>query len=138
MLNPNEYSDCRLRLPIRPNDFDYAAYLNNAVYVEYLEAGRVAWAELNRIDLLHANLAPAVSRLEIDYVKGIVRGKDLAEVEILTTLVEMKPVRMLFHQSVSNQAGIVCARAVAHLVMVDLSTNQAVPLRSALERMKQP
>lgn len=134
----NTYTDSEIRLPIRPNDFDYAAYLNNAVYIEYLEAGRVEWAALNRINLYQLGLAPAVVRLEVDYLKGLLRGKDVPEAIVRTTLSELKPVRMIFHQSVGNQQGEVCARAVVQVVMVDLTANKAVPVRWALERLHLP
>ena len=132
------YQDSEIHLPIRPNDFDYAGYLNNAVYVEYLEAGRVAWAELNRIDLFQTLIAPAVFRLELDYLKGIIRGQDTPAVTIRTTLADLKPVRMLFAQTITNAAGEICARASVQVVMVNLQTKKAVPVRAALERLQLP
>jgi acyl-CoA thioester hydrolase len=130
------YQDSLIHLPIRPNDYDYACYLNNAVYVEYLEAGRVAWAALNGINLFEPSIAPAVSRLELNYLKGLIRGQDAPAVNILTHLIEMKPVRLLFQQTISNAEEEICARANLEIVMVNLQTKKAMPVRTALDRLK--
>lgn len=130
--------DSKIRLPIRPNDFDYAGYLNNAVYVEYLEAGRVAWAEANGLDLFQPLLAPAVFRLELDYLKGVIRGQEVPEVIVHTTLSEQKPMRLLFSQTISNIRDELCARAVVQMVWVNLQTKKAVPVQAALAAIRRP
>jgi acyl-CoA thioester hydrolase len=66
---------------VRPNDLDALGHVNNAVAVEYLEAGRWDW--LARQDLLHSGrIVAVVARSEIDYRAEIPRG----EVEVRTVL----------------------------------------------------
>ncbi len=136
MLDAGAYQDSEIHLPIRPNDYDYATYLNNAVYVEYLEAGRVDWAQRNQLNLFQLSLAPAVVRLELDYLRGLIRGQDAPEVFVTTRLAELKPVRMIFEQMISSGARERCARAVVQVVMVNLDTKKAVPVRDALAKLK--
>ncbi|WP_261569598.1 acyl-CoA thioesterase, partial [Frankia gtarii] len=75
------FSESRLMLPVRPNDLDALGHVNNAVALEYLEAGRWDWLD-------HQGLVPGdrliavVARIEIDYRAEIPRGR----VEIRTAL----------------------------------------------------
>ncbi|MEV0534422.1 acyl-CoA thioesterase [Kitasatospora sp. NPDC050463] len=60
-------------LPVRPNDLDALGHVNNAVALEYLEAGRWDW--LGRQGLVHGDrLIAVVARTEIDYLAEIPRG----------------------------------------------------------------
>ncbi|MEU1508892.1 MULTISPECIES: acyl-CoA thioesterase [unclassified Kitasatospora] len=69
-------------LPVRPNDLDALGHVNNAVALEYLEAGRWDW--LGRQGLVHGDrLIAVVARTEIDYLAEIPRGR----VEVRTELV---------------------------------------------------
>jgi acyl-CoA thioester hydrolase len=71
----------RLTLPVRPNDLDALGHVNNAVALEYLEAGRWDW--LGRHGLVHTDRVIAVvARTEIDYRAEIPRG----QVEVRTML----------------------------------------------------
>ncbi|MER6395402.1 acyl-CoA thioesterase [Kitasatospora sp. NPDC001603] len=69
-------------LPVRPNDLDALGHVNNAVALEYLEAGRWDWLGLQ--GLVHGDrLIAVVARTEIDYLAEIPRGR----VEVRTELV---------------------------------------------------
>jgi len=73
--------ESRLTLPVRPNDLDALGHVNNAVVLEYLEAGRWDW--LGQQGLIHGEKVIAVvARAEIDYLAEIPRG----EVEVRTVL----------------------------------------------------
>jgi acyl-CoA thioester hydrolase len=75
------FSETRLTLPVRPNDLDALGHVNNAVALEYLEAGRWDW--LAQHDLVHGDrLISVVARTEIDYRAEIPRGR----VEVRTVL----------------------------------------------------
>ncbi len=75
------FSESRLMLPVRPNDLDALGHVNNAVALEYLEAGRWDW--LDRQGLVPGDrLIAVVARIEIDYRAEIPRGR----VEIRTVL----------------------------------------------------
>lgn len=74
-------SESRLVLPVRPNDLDALGHVNNAVALEYLEAGRWDW--LGRQGLVHGDRTIAVvARIEIDYLAEVPHGR----VEIRTRL----------------------------------------------------
>lgn len=64
-------SDHRSRIHLRPNDFDWSRFLNNAVYPELFEFARWDWAQSNGIELQQSNIAAVVVRMEIDYKKPI-------------------------------------------------------------------
>ena len=75
------FSESRLMLPVRPNDLDALGHVNNAVSLEYLEAGRWDW--LGRQGLVHGDrMIAVVARTEVDYLAEIPRG----QVEIRTSL----------------------------------------------------
>jgi acyl-CoA thioester hydrolase len=64
------FTDSELSLPVRPNDFDSLGHVNNAVAVEYLEAGRWDW--LARQGLTRGQrIIAVVSRCEVDYLSEI-------------------------------------------------------------------
>lgn len=68
-------------LRVRPNDLDAMGHVNNAVALEYLEAGRWDW--LGRQGLVHGDrMIAVVARAEIDYLAEVPRGR----VEIRTLL----------------------------------------------------
>ncbi|AGY58820.1 acyl-CoA thioesterase [Gloeobacter kilaueensis] len=138
MLEASAFAESEIVLAIRPNDYDYAAYLNNAVYVEFLEAGRVDWAGRNRLNLLQPTLAPAVVRLELDYLRGIIRGRDPDQVVVRTALTELKLARLIFNQFIHTGEGNLCARALVQVVMLNLEINKAVAAPDALERLRLP
>jgi acyl-CoA thioester hydrolase len=67
------FGETRLTMPVRPNDLDALGHVNNAVALEYLEAGRWDW--LARQDLAHASgIITVVARCEIDYRAEIPTG----------------------------------------------------------------
>jgi len=68
-------------LPVRPNDLDALGHVNNAVALEYLEAGRWDW--LGRQGLEPGGpVVAVVARVEADYRAEIPRG----QVEVRTLL----------------------------------------------------
>ncbi|MFD8377488.1 acyl-CoA thioesterase [Streptomyces sp. NPDC059679] len=75
------FGESRLTLPVRPNDLDALGHVNNAVALEYLEAGRWDW--LGRQGLVHGDrMIAVVARTEIDYLAEIPRG----QIEVRTWL----------------------------------------------------
>jgi acyl-CoA thioester hydrolase len=68
------FAESRLMLLVRPNDVDALGHVNNAVALEYLEAGRWDW--LGRQGLEHGHrMIAVVARAEIDYRAEIPRGQ---------------------------------------------------------------
>lgn len=75
------FGESRLTLQVRPNDLDVLGHVNNAVAIEYLEAGRWDW--LGRQGLVQSDrLIAVVARSEVDYLAEIPRGG----VEVRTVL----------------------------------------------------
>jgi acyl-CoA thioester hydrolase len=75
------FGESRLLLQVRPNDLDILGHVNNAVAIEYLEAGRWDW--LGRHGLVQGDrLIAVVARCEADYLAEIPRGR----VEVRTVL----------------------------------------------------
>jgi acyl-CoA thioester hydrolase len=75
------FAESRLMLPVRPNDLDALGHVNNAVALEYLEAGRWDW--LGRQGLAPGGrMVAVVARVEVDYRAEISRG----QVEVRTLL----------------------------------------------------
>lgn len=71
-------------LKVRPADLDGVGHVNNAVVLQYLEAGRWAWMDhhqLRRAD----PVVPVVSRIEVDYLHEIPYG----ELEVCTTMIQL-------------------------------------------------
>jgi acyl-CoA thioester hydrolase len=75
------FGESRLTLPVRPNDLDALGHVNNAVALEYLEAGRWDW--MGRQGIVHGDRVVAVvASVQLDYLAEIPRG----EVEVRTRL----------------------------------------------------
>jgi acyl-CoA thioester hydrolase len=75
------FGESRLLLQVRPNDLDVLGHVNNAVAIEYLEAGRWDW--LDRHGLVRGErLIAVVARCEADYLAEIPHGR----VEVRTVL----------------------------------------------------
>lgn len=75
------FRESRLMVLVRPNDLDALGHLNNAVALEYLEAGRWDW--IGRQGLLPSDQVIAVvARVEVNYLAEIPR----TQVEVRTTL----------------------------------------------------
>jgi acyl-CoA thioester hydrolase len=80
------FGESRLMLAVRPNDLDALGHVNNAVALEYLEAGRWDW--LGRQGLGHGGrMIAVVARIEIDYLTEIPSGR----VEVSTVIESPTP-----------------------------------------------
>ncbi|MCA9706072.1 MAG: acyl-CoA thioesterase [Myxococcales bacterium] len=111
----------RLSLMVRPNDFDRLGHVNNAVALEYLEAGRLHWARHHSLVL--GRIAAVVSRAEIDYLRPI----EGSQVEVHTRLEDaLEPdeinFKVCFVQHVLEPGadlGQPLVRALVHVAFVD-------------------
>ena len=64
------FEETTVALQVRPNDLDSLGHVNNAVVLEYFEAGRWGWMAAH--GLRHATaVVPVVSRIEVDYRREI-------------------------------------------------------------------
>ena len=76
-----DLSDSLVWLQVRPNDLDVQGHVNNAVTLEYFEAGRWDWFARNGLAPDGA-VAPVVARAEVDYLAPI----PYARIEVATRL----------------------------------------------------
>ena len=67
------FREYRYTLATRPNDLDILGHVNNAVALEYFEAGRWDWRR--RVGLEASAVAVVVSRIEVDYLGQIFPGE---------------------------------------------------------------
>ncbi len=94
-----------LRLTIRPNDFDSLGHVNNAVVLEYLEAGRWQWFEQHGVQRWRSGpIVPVVARVEVDYRQELVGREVTVHTELLTDPAQLS-YRAAFRQSVELQRG---------------------------------
>lgn len=76
------FDESTLSLRVRPNDLDALGHVNNAVVLEYLEAGRWDWLA-GQGGVRGGGVAAVVARAEVDY-----RGElPLGQIEVRTVLV---------------------------------------------------
>ncbi|CAO5258734.1 hypothetical protein FAGKG844_80103 [Frankia sp. AgKG'84/4] len=78
--------ETRLSLLVRPNDIDALGHVNNAVALEYLEAGRADWLDRAGI-VAGGGIIAVVARAEIDYRVEVSRGT----VEVRTAMADPDP-----------------------------------------------
>ncbi|MBW4612599.1 MAG: acyl-CoA thioesterase [Desmonostoc vinosum HA7617-LM4] len=108
------FETVNLKLQVRPNDLDSLGHVNNAIVLEYLEAGRWSWLERHNL-ARGKRIIPVVARIEINYSREILPG----EVNIITKLMDVEEnyhYQVIFHQFVETcQDGIVKVAADARV-----------------------
>ncbi|HMG65670.1 MAG TPA: acyl-CoA thioesterase [Streptosporangiaceae bacterium] len=108
---------------LRPNDFDWAGMLNNAVYPQLLEIGRWQWALANGVDLRDSRLVAVVVRLRLDYLRPV-EWNPVARLAVRTAAGDRSPYSFTVDQSVEDAGGEVMARGEVKLALVDRLTKQ--------------
>ncbi|ESQ14955.1 MAG: hypothetical protein N838_10210 [Thiohalocapsa sp. PB-PSB1] len=98
----NDTHDAVVRLLVRPNDIDRLGHVNNAVVLEYCEAGRQAWLRENGIKV--GTILPVVARAEIDFQREIGEG----EVQVRTSLAEYGTYSATFVQTIDVNGQVAC------------------------------
>ena len=96
-----------LTLGVRPSDLDSLGHVNNAVALEYLEAGRWAWLAHHGVKRSQ-RVVSVVTRIEIDYRREI----PFQQILIETTPLDLPPdfedqvtYRVVFEQRVLLEPG---------------------------------
>ncbi|MFD7137370.1 acyl-CoA thioesterase [Streptomyces sp. NPDC059894] len=74
-----------IHLSVRPNDLDAQGHVNNAVGLEYLEAGRWDWFARHRL-VPDGTVAPVVARAEIDYLAPVPYTRLVVATRLVTPL----------------------------------------------------
>jgi len=124
---------------VRPNDLDSAGHVNNAVVLEYLEAGRWAWLE--RLGLpRRGRVVLVVARIEIDYRREIFAP----EVVVTTRLDGARELldsassrfKCVLQQTVTvgpDEPGTPAAEAKVSVAFIDVETRTIRSLRDYLD-----
>jgi acyl-CoA thioester hydrolase len=127
------FGESILPLHVRPNDLDVLGHVNNAVVLEYLEAGRWDWLAGQGI-VLGGGVAAVVARAEVDYRGEIPFGP----IEVRTVL--QSPTaeeldegetayRAVFRQRIHRaQAAGPAVEALITVACIDTERRSLVPL----------
>jgi acyl-CoA thioester hydrolase len=120
------------RLEIRFADIDVAGHVNNAIYLNYFEQGRMQYFnQLVGKDWDWKQFGIIVARNEIDYLEPIVLHD---QVYVTATIAEVgtKSFKMHMHlfKKTDNQT-VDCARGVVTVVCFDYEKQQSIPIPEA-------
>lgn len=127
-----------LTIHVRPNDLDSLGHVNNAVALEYLEAGRWAWMDRHGLRR-RGDVVAVVSRLEIDYRREITG----AAVQVRTALVpgDLEPdmsyqarfsQQLLVPAAATDEAPALAVEAVVRVAFVRAATRELCTLHDFL------
>jgi len=121
-------SPVSVRMNVRPADLDGLGHVNNAVVLQYLEAGRWAWMDQHRLRRADP-VVPVVSRIEVDYLREIPYGALDVSTSMLAedALVDLDDIsyRAKFRQEVIlGSDGTVAARADVAVAFIDKETRR--------------
>jgi acyl-CoA thioester hydrolase len=120
-------------LQVRFRDMDALGHVNNAVYLTYFEAARMAWwmhvtgrPDLSGIDVI-------LARAEVDYRAPVVYGDEL---EVGVRCVSIRRSSFVVEQSmVERRSGRLVAQARKVLVRYDYATGRSKPLDEPQRQM---
>jgi len=122
--------------PIRVyyEDTDVAGVVYYANYLKFMERGRTEWLRhwgLDQSVLIDQDIAFAVRRAQVDYYRPA-RFNDA--LEVVSTIKEIRGVRVLFHQKIvsANDRELVYAEGEILVVCVTLSTMRPRPMPEEL------
>ena len=113
-------------LQVRFRDLDALGHVNNAVYLTYFEAARMAyWMHVNgRTDLSGMNMI--LARAEVDYRAPVGYGEEL---EVGVRCVSVKRSSFVLEQAlVERRGGRLVAQARKVLVHDDYAAGRSIPL----------
>jgi len=108
------YSECMIhtaKLIVKSQDIDTYNHVNNAVYLQYLEYGRMEFLNAIGFDftgLFHAGYYLYVTHIDIYYRASAVLNDELS-IEVIP--VKQGKLSGTFHQVIRNRQGLVCAEA---------------------------
>ncbi len=117
------------RLEVRFADIDVMGHVNNAIFLNYFEQGRIAFfRQHNQSDWDWSKYGIIVARNEVDYLKPV-----LLHDEVYVTAEFGKIGNKSFQMSmrvfkVESGSEVDCARGIVTLVCFDYQTNSTIPV----------
>ena len=122
------------RFVTRPNDLDSLGHVNNAIVLEYLEAGRWDWFARNGLRRA-GDVTPVVARAEVDYRQEIFPGELTITTQLLTDR-EALAYRATFQQTIAiQQRGIevIAIEARIDTAFLEMATRRLCALQDFFE-----
>lgn len=119
MAENNENLTHEFAVEVRWDDFDRYGHVNNAVYIEYAQEARLAFAS----DFFGAasSLPVFVRHVEADYNRPIL--PDTTSVRVKTEVVKVGNTSFTTRQDIMDRHGSVCCVVTSVLVVVDVQTS---------------
>ena len=113
----------RMRVQLRWRDMDMLGHLNQSVYHELLEEGRVALITeiVKRVGVAHAHGAFVVVHVDLDYHREV--RKDHDEVEVVVRLAHVGNTSLRMEHEVRLPDGTVAASGTTIVVAWDRATH---------------
>lgn len=110
-----------IKLTVRSYELDSYNHVNNAVYLQYLEYARMEFLRLIDFDykgMVEAGYQLYVTHIDISYKASAHLFDELN--------IEVKPIKLgklsgTFHQTITNQNGVLCAEAEVSWGCVDIN-----------------
>nr|WP_041658354.1 thioesterase family protein [Marinithermus hydrothermalis] len=119
-------------IQVRFRDLDSLGHVNNAVYLTYLELARIQYLDRLKLDTLRPSIV--VARIEIDYLRPILLGEEVA-VGVRVTSIGNKSFRMEYGIAAGQE---LAARATSVQVWLEAGRPAPVPtaVREAIQRLE--
>lgn len=119
MMETTDKNIFSIEIEVRDYEIDSEGIVNNANYQHYLEHTRHKFCQeagLSFKQMQENGLIPVVNRVEIDYLTPL-RSDD---VMISSLWVELKGVRFIFHQTITNKVtGEIAIKAIVSCVCLE-------------------
>ena len=124
----------RVALQIRFNDIDLFGHLNNSVYVQFLDMGKLAYfKQFMGGGFEHEPTVPVVANLNVNFHAPTLIDEELS---VLTGVASISTSSLILEQRIVNSKGAVKCTATTVMVNIDRRTGQSAPVsdtwRSAL------
>ncbi|TVS28106.1 acyl-CoA thioesterase [Corynebacterium sanguinis] len=106
------------RLPVRWGDFDRYGHVNNAVYIEYAQEARLAFA--TEFFGTSGSFQVFVRHIEADFTRPVM--PDTTEILVRTEVIKVGNTSFTTRQDIIDRHGNVCCSVTSVLVVVDVKT----------------
>jgi acyl-CoA thioester hydrolase len=114
---------------VRYADYDRQGHVNNAVFNQYFETGRVEFLYDNKNKLLEKNATFVIANAKIDYLSEI---KWPGTVEIGTAVLKIGNSSITFKQALFQNTKLV---ATCDCVIVQVYENKSLPLSNSAKKI---
>ena len=127
-----------VRFPVQWGEMDAFGHVNNARFLTWFEAARIAY--LSRVGLWGkeaSGLGPILASAQVDYLRPV---RFPAQLEVGARVSRIGNTSFTMEYAVEDEAGTLCARGSAVVVTLRYSAHQKIPvpepLRAAIEQLE--